>query len=193
MCSGCRICKPVAPGLVEETTTAFIGLGSNLGDGSRILKSAWDRIGEIEGVTLSSLSHPYLTAPVDMESSNWFTNAVGMLQTTSTVRQLLENLLHIEFEFGRRRAVASTGYQDRSLDLDILCYGETVVDTPELVLPHPRLARRLFVLAPFAEIAPGYRERADGMTISEICAQLFIQMQTGQIPWQEIKKGEWEE
>jgi 2-amino-4-hydroxy-6-hydroxymethyldihydropteridine diphosphokinase len=178
---------------LEKTTSAFIGLGSNLGDGIRICRSAWDRIGEIEGIALCSLSHPYQTAPVDMESSNWFTNAVGMLQTTSTARQLLGHLLHIEFEFGRRRAVASTGYQDRSLDLDILCFGETVIDTPELVLPHPRLDRRLFVLVPFTEIAPDYREQPNGMTISERCAQLLIQMQTGRIPQQEIKRGEWEE
>lgn len=178
---------------MEKTTTAFIGLGSNLGDGIRILKDAWDRIGQIEGVALSALSHPYLTAPVDMVSSNWFTNAVGRLQTTSTVRQLLGHLLHVESVFGRKRDVSNTGYQDRSLDLDILCFGEVFLDAPDLVLPHPRLARRLFVLAPFAEIAPEFREDPDGLTISERCAQLLLHMQTGQIPWQEIKRGEWEE
>jgi 2-amino-4-hydroxy-6-hydroxymethyldihydropteridine diphosphokinase len=178
---------------VEKTTIAFIGLGSNLGDGIRILKDAWNRIGEIEGVSLSVLSHPYLTAPVDMESSNWFINAVGMLRTTSTVQQLLGHLLHIESIFGRRRDVSTTGYQDRSLDLDILCFDEVSVDTPDLVLPHPRLARRLFVLAPFAEIAPDFRENPDGLTMSVRCAELFGHMQTGRIPWQEVKKGEWEE
>jgi 2-amino-4-hydroxy-6-hydroxymethyldihydropteridine diphosphokinase len=177
---------------VEKTISAFIGLGSNLGNGIRILKTAWDRIGEIERVSLAALSHPYLTAPVDMESNNWFTNAVGMVRTTLTARQLLGHLHHIEAVFGRTRVVSSTGYQDRSLDLDILCIGETVIDTPDLVLPHPRLDQRLFVLAPFTEIAPEYREQPDGMTIREKCSQLTEQMQTGRIPWQKIKKGEWE-
>jgi 2-amino-4-hydroxy-6-hydroxymethyldihydropteridine diphosphokinase len=176
-----------------EKTTVFIGLGSNLGDGIRILRAAWERIGEREGVTLSVLSHPYLTAPVDMESSNLFTNAVGMLQTTVPVRQLLSDLLQIESEFGRRRDISNTGYQDRSLDLDILCSDGVVLDTPELVLPHPRLAERLFVLAPFAEIAPEYCTLPDGPTIKEKCAELLDRLQTGQIPWQEIKKREWEE
>ena len=176
-----------------EKTTAFIGLGSNLGDGIRILQSAWRRIGERKGIRLSSLSHPYLTAPVGMESSNVFTNAVGMVQTTLPVRQLLGDLLQIESEFGRRRDVSSAGYLDRSLDLDILCFGDVVLDTPELVLPHPRLAERLFVLAPFAEIAPAYRVFPNGPTILESSAQLLERLRTGQIPWQEIKKREWEE
>ena len=176
-----------------EKTTAFIGLGSNLGDGISILKGAWERIGERDGITLSVLSHPYLTAPVDMESSNLFTNAVGMLETTVPVGQLLGDLLHIESEFGRRRNVWGTGYQDRSLDLDILCFDGVVLDTLELVLPHPRLIERLFVLAPFAEIAPEYRVLPDGPTIMESYAELLECLQAGQIPWQEIKKREWEE
>jgi 2-amino-4-hydroxy-6-hydroxymethyldihydropteridine diphosphokinase len=175
-----------------EKTTAFIGLGSNLGDGRSILQGAWRRIGETEGISLCALSHPYLTAPVDMESSKVFTNAVGMLQTSLPVRQLLGDLLRIEFEFGRRR-VADSGYQDRSLDLDILSFGDLAVDTPELTLPHPRLDQRLFVLAPFAEIAPDYRLLPGGPTMAESWAQLLAGMDKGRIPRQEIKKWQWEE
>lgn len=175
-----------------EKTTAFIGLGSNLGDGSKILQGAWRRIGEAEGISLCALSHPYLTAPVDMESSKVFTNAVGMLQTSLPVRQLLRDLLRIEFEFGRRR-VAGSGYQDRSLDLDILSFGDLAVDTPELTLPHPRLDQRLFVLAPFAEIAPDYRLLPGGPTTTENWARLLAGMDRGRIPRQEIKKWQWEE
>ena len=175
-----------------EKTIAFIGLGSNLGDGRSILQGAWRRIGEAEGIDCCVLSHPYLTAPLDMESSNVFTNAVGMLQASLPVRQLLCDLLRIEFEFGRRRG-AGTGYQDRSLDLDILSYGDLGVDTPELTLPHPRLVRRLFVLAPFAEIAPDYRLVAGAPTMAERWTQLLADMDEGKIPRQEIKKWEWEE
>lgn len=175
-----------------EKTIAFIGLGSNLGDGSRNLQGAWRRIGETEGIDLCVLSHPYLTAPVDMESSNVFTNAVGMLHASISVRQLLDELLRIEFEFGRRR-VAGAGYQDRSLDLDILSFGDLAVDTPELTLPHPRLVRRLFVLAPLAEIAPNYRVLPEGPTMAESRVRLLADMDEGRIPRQEIKKWEWEE
>jgi 2-amino-4-hydroxy-6-hydroxymethyldihydropteridine diphosphokinase len=175
-----------------EKTAAFIGLGSNLGDGRSILQGAWRRIGEVEGIGLCVLSHPYITAPVDMESSNVFTNAVGMLQASCPVRQLLRDLLRIEFEFGRRRR-ASTGYQDRSLDLDILSFGDVAVDTPELTLPHPRLVQRLFVLAPFAEIAPDYRLLPGGPTMAESWRRLLADMDKGRIPRQEIKKWEWEE
>ncbi len=176
-----------------EKTTAFIGLGSNLGDGKKILKAAWSRLGRSEEVRLCFLSHPYLTAPVDMESSNWFTNAVGMVETTLNVYDLLHNLMEIESEFGRKRDASTTGYQDRSLDLDLLCYGETALDTPELVLPHPRMTKRLFVMAPFAEIAPSRRVSAGSPTMGEQCAQLLEDMKAGKCPSQELKKGQWED
>jgi 2-amino-4-hydroxy-6-hydroxymethyldihydropteridine diphosphokinase len=179
--------------LKEKPATAFIGLGSNLGDSIRILRSAWEHIGAVAGVDLITLSHPYITSPVDMKSSNWFTNAVGMLQTTLGPQQLLEHLLRVEFTFGRKRNALETGYQDRSLDLDILCIDGVAVDTPDLVLPHPRLSRRLFVLAPFAEIAPDYRENPEKPTIQERYDRLLVQIKTAQIPWQGIKKGVWEE
>jgi 2-amino-4-hydroxy-6-hydroxymethyldihydropteridine diphosphokinase len=178
---------------VEQTKCAFIGLGSNVGDGIAILKAAWDRIGRIEGVQPVALSQPYLTAPVDMESSKWFTNAVGGLRTALKPRQLLEHLHRIETIFGRKRDAATTGYQDRSLDLDILSIEKTVVNTPELVLPHPRLEQRLFVLLPFTEIAPYYREQPDGKSIAERYARLLELMQAGRVSRQEIKKGRWEE
>jgi 2-amino-4-hydroxy-6-hydroxymethyldihydropteridine diphosphokinase len=172
---------------------AYIGLGSNLGDGNRILQDAWRRIGAAEGVWTVALSHPYRTAPVGMESSNQFTNAVGMLETILSAHGLLNLLLQIESAFGRRRDPSATGYQDRPLDLDILCFGELVLTTPELVLPHPRLDDRLFVLAPFAEIAPDFQVLPQTPTIARRCADLRARLRAGQIPGQEIKKQEWEE
>jgi 2-amino-4-hydroxy-6-hydroxymethyldihydropteridine diphosphokinase len=178
---------------MATTTTAFIGLGSNLGDGKRILQAAWKQLGQQQGVQLCALSHPYGTAPVDMESSNWFTNAVGKIETTLPVEDLLESLLALESAFGRTRDDGKTGYQDRSLDLDILCFGERVVDTPHLTLPHPRMAQRLFVLVPFAEIAPDHRELSGGLTIGEQCTQLLEHIGAGRCPHQELNKQSWED
>ena len=133
---------------------AWIGLGSNLGDSRQTLLAAWQRLGSHTAIGLVQLSSLYQSQPVDMESSNWFVNAVGELTTTLTPEQLLEQLLAIEQEFGRRRDPALPGYQDRTLDLDLLLYDDLVLKTARLELPHPRLHKRLFVLAPLAELAP---------------------------------------
>ena len=176
-----------------EKTTAFIGLGSNLGEGIKILKAAWKRLGLVKGVRLCTVSHPYRTAPVYMESSNWFTNAVGKIETTLNPEDLLQSLLEIESAFGRTRDASKPGYQDRSLDLDILCFGAMRVDLPNLVLPHPRMVERLFVLVPFAEIAPDYKELPNSLTIGERCAQLLANMAQGKNPQQELNKQSWED
>ncbi len=175
-----------------NSTTTFIGLGSNLGDGIATLKRAWQRLGEDDSVRLSVLSHPYLTEPVGMESRNWFTNAVGALETTQTAYQFLELLLRVELEFGRERDACAAGYQDRSLDLDILYFGERALNTPKLTLPHPHIATRLFVLTPFAEIAPNYRDHLEGVTIEQKQEELLAHIQTGQVEQQEITKGNWD-
>jgi len=178
---------------METTTTAFIGLGSNLGDGIRILKAAWEQLGRIKGVQLCALSHPYRSAPVDMESSNWFTNAVGRIETNLLVEDLLQNLFAVESKFGRTRDASKPGYQDRSLDLDILCFGEMVIDSPELILPHPGMGKRLFVLVPFAEIASNHKDPPNFLTIGERCAQLLGRMAAGEYPQQELNKRSWED
>lgn len=178
---------------MKATTTAFIGLGSNLGDGIRTLKAAWEEIGRREYVWIGRLSDPYLTAPVDMESSNWFTNAVGRVETKLSVVELLHLLHDVEAEFGRTRDVSKPGYQDRSLDLDILCFGEKAMETTELVLPHPRMGDRLFVLVPFAQIAPDFRVRPKEATIGQQCSLLHEKMKEGKCPQQELKRRSWEE
>ncbi len=129
----------------------FIGLGSNLGEGLDILSSAWRKVGEHQQVVAVALSSPYLSSPVGMESSNWFTNAVGELETSLTARQTLKWLFEVEKEFGRRRKPLS-GYQDRTLDLDILFFNDIIVDDRDLIIPHPEMGKRLFVLKPLVEL-----------------------------------------
>ena len=178
---------------MDYPTTAFIGMGSNLGDGVKILRAAWEDLGRRGGVQLGALSHPYRTAPVDMESSYWFTNAVGRVQTSLTAMDLMNRLLEVEAVFGRNREGSGQGYRDRSLDLDLLCFNGLVLDTPTLVLPHPRMAARLFVLLPFSEIAPDFKERQDVESVSERCADMITQMAAGVLPGQEVKKIQWED
>lgn len=169
----------------------FIGLGSNLGDGKAILAAAWRRIGEEEGVVTVALSHPYSTAPVEMSSPHRFTNAVGELQTDLTPRQLLEMLMRVETLFGRTRNEGSQGYEDRTLDLDMLYFGECTMDDPGLVLPHPRIAERLFVLRPLAEISPGMWSRSHLRTVRELEESLVEQMVQGSIPLQDVVRHNW--
>jgi len=133
--------------------TAYIGLGSNLGDSLQIILNGWVALGNIPGIHLGKLSHPYRTEPVGMVSDNWFINATGELKTTLPPGELLECLHRIEKKFGRRRDLAASGYQDRILDFDLLLYDQKVLQKDDLYVPHPRLHERFFVLLPLCEIA----------------------------------------
>ncbi len=143
-------------------------------------------------MSLGRLSHAYVSEPVGMDSQNWFTNAVGMLQTTHDCHQLLALLLEVEAEFGRKRDPEAIGYQDRSLDLDMLYFGEEVVNNPKLTLPHPHLGKRLFVLMPLVEIAPGMSDPLDGMSIEKKKELLIGQIQAGKEESQEVTKIRWD-
>ena len=178
--------------MIEEVK-AIIGLGSNLGNGRAILREAWDTLDTVPGISLDGLSSPYMTAPVGMTSRHWFTNAVGRLRVSLSPLDLLKALLAVETKFGRTRDSKSFGYQDRSLDLDLLYYGTQVMDTPELTLPHPRIGDRLFVLAPFAELEPDFRDCNSGMTISEMAKLLTHQIMVEESKNQEIISGHWDD
>jgi 2-amino-4-hydroxy-6-hydroxymethyldihydropteridine diphosphokinase len=172
---------------------AFIGMGSNLGDGKSLLQGAWQALGKVDGIVLDGLSSPYLTAPVDMTSQHWFTNAVGRLQVSLSPVELLQVLLAVEASFGRKRSAKTFGYQDRSLDLDLLACGDVVMDSPELTLPHPRIGDRLFVLAPFAELEPDFRDTPQGESITDKIRRLRDHMATNKKSEQEIIRGAWSE
>lgn len=171
--------------------TAFIGLGSNIGDGLNTLQRAWFEIGSLANITALALSSPYLSEPVGMASDNWFTNGVGRLQTDLAPTQLLKSIQKIETHFGRRRGPDLPGYQDRTLDLDILYFDDYVREDAVLTLPHPFLAERLFVLEPLAEVAGDFKDPADGMSPAQKLQQLRRRMRDGSVAEQRIHRAKW--
>jgi 2-amino-4-hydroxy-6-hydroxymethyldihydropteridine diphosphokinase len=128
----------------------FVGLGSNLGDRERNLHEAVERLGEIGLVGVSAFRD---TDPVGVVEQPNFLNAVAELSSDLSPRELLDRLLQIERELGRDRTKKER-WGPRTIDLDLLLYGDEVVDEPGLTVPHPRLAERRFVLEPLHELAP---------------------------------------
>jgi 2-amino-4-hydroxy-6-hydroxymethyldihydropteridine diphosphokinase len=169
----------------------FVGLGSNLGDSEQIILNSWRYLAGQKGVEAVVLSSPFLSAPVDMDSNHWFTNAVGKLSTSLDPHALLSLFMDAEKEYGRTRDADQYGYQDRMIDLDLLFYSDIIIDEPKLTLPHPRFAQRLFVLAPMVEIAPDFSDPVSGATIAELHRALEIKIERGDGGKQEISRGRW--
>lgn len=135
----------------DEVVTALIGLGSNLGDRRGNLSRGLTSLREMKGLRLVCASSLYETRPEEVVGEHGdFLNACALLETRLSADELLEALLATELEFGRDRAMPLA---PRPLDLDLLLYGDLVLETPRLTLPHPRMHRRGFVLVPAAEIA----------------------------------------
>ena len=130
--------------------TAFVALGANLGDARATVLQAMQAIAALPGTTLLRRSSLYRSAPVDATGPD-FINAVVEIGTRLGPQQLLAELQRIEQAAGRERPYRNA---PRTLDLDILLYGERTLDSPVLTIPHPRMLGRAFVLVPLAEIAP---------------------------------------
>jgi 2-amino-4-hydroxy-6-hydroxymethyldihydropteridine diphosphokinase len=148
---------------------AYIALGSNLGDRAEMLSAASDRVGRLGRVT--ARSSLYETEPVGYHDQPAFLNAVLALETNLEPLPLLHALLAIEQELGRDHSKGVRN-RPRTLDLDLLLMGDTIVAGEELMLPHPALAQRRFVLAPLAEIVPQLRHPQSDQTMAELLAQL---------------------
>jgi|UniRef100_A0A7C1G1Z8 2-amino-4-hydroxy-6-hydroxymethyldihydropteridine diphosphokinase len=129
--------------------TTYIGLGSNLGDRWATLRTAVGQLRTLGQVT--AVSSLYETEPVGYRDQPWFLNAVVILETALEPQELLHRLLEIERAAGRRRLFPNA---PRTLDLDLLLYDAVVMASEELVVPHPRLHERAFVLVPLVELAP---------------------------------------
>jgi 2-amino-4-hydroxy-6-hydroxymethyldihydropteridine diphosphokinase len=133
------------------STQAFIGLGANLGDPQAQLRRALLALAGLQGTRLVAASSLYRSAPVGHPAQPDFVNAVAEIETRLGAQALLGELLATEARFGRVRQFPNA---PRTLDLDLLLYGDRVIAEPGLVVPHPRMHERAFVLAPLAEIAP---------------------------------------
>jgi len=132
---------------------AYVGLGANLGDREGSLRAALAALGATEGIEVVAVSTLRETDPVDYLDQPRFLNAAAALDTTLAPRALLDALLEVERSLGRTREGPRFG--PRTIDLDLLLYGEESFDEPGLTLPHPRLHDRAFVLEPLAELDPG--------------------------------------
>lgn len=148
-------------------TTVYISLGSNVGEREKHLATAIEALAK-HGIHVTRRSSIYSTEPVDFERQGWFLNCVVEAETELMPRQLLHALQEIERNMGRRRIVLRG---PRVIDLDILLFGSSVVHTPELEVPHPRLAERRFALVPLAEIAPTARHPIANKTVAELLAE----------------------
>lgn len=137
----------------KETTTAYIGLGANLGEREQTILEALRRIDDTPQTWLLNVSKTIETDPVGYDDQPRFLNAVTSVATALSPRELLEGLLRIERDLGRVRGQGPR-YGPRTIDLDLLLYGDEIIDEPELQVPHPRMHERRFVLEPLAEIAP---------------------------------------
>ena len=140
-------------------TRAHLALGSNLGDRLGFLRTAVHALGATAGITVTAVSQVYETAPVGGPEQGPYLNAVVAVDTDLSAAQLLAVAHRLEDEAGRVRAAR---WGARTLDVDVLLVGNERVDTPELTVPHPRLAERGFVLAPLADVAPDLVTVPDG-------------------------------
>ncbi len=150
---------------------AYIGLGSNLGERETLIRLALEQLAALPDTTLGRVSSLYDTAPVGELDQPNFLNAVAALETGLTARQVLWNLLLIERRLGRVRTPQSR-YGPRTIDLDLLLFGDQIIDEPELTVPHPELARRAFVLVPLVELEPTLVHPVLGDTMVGLLARL---------------------
>jgi 2-amino-4-hydroxy-6-hydroxymethyldihydropteridine diphosphokinase len=157
---------------------AYVGLGANLGDPAAALRAAIVELGRLPATTVEAVSALYRSAPVDAQGPD-FVNAVAALRTTLTPHELLSHLQAIEAGHGRDRPYRNA---PRTLDLDVLLYGDQQIATQTLVVPHPRMHERAFVLLPLSELAgPDQVIQGHGpiaALLSQVAAQPISKLET---------------
>jgi 2-amino-4-hydroxy-6-hydroxymethyldihydropteridine diphosphokinase len=155
--------------------TAYVALGANLGDAAATLRDALQRLNRTPGLRCLKVSGLYRTAPIDASGPDYL-NAVAEVGTTLTAPALLVALQAIETAHGRERPYRNA---PRTLDLDLLRYGDARIDSPRLTVPHPRMMERAFVLVPLAEIAP---HLVDAARLQAVADQPVSRCGDGRLP-----------
>ena len=158
--------------MLHGMTTAYLALGSNLGKRQAALRAALDRLRRLPGTQVTAIASFRETQPVDCEpGARKFINSVTQLETSLGADELFGQICQIERALGRDRS-PSPPNRSRTIDLDLLLFGNQIVTSPELVIPHPRMHQRLFVLEPLAEIAPEARHPILGKTARQMLLEL---------------------
>lgn len=149
--------------------TAIIALGGNLGDVKGHFIGARDMLGRLENTQLLASSRLYRSPPMGPQDQPDYLNAVILIQTRLAVLPLLHRIQAIELQFGRTRG--SERWSERTLDLDLIAYDDTQMQTHELTLPHPGMQERMFVLQPMCDVLPDWRHPAAGRTARDMMEQ----------------------
>lgn len=164
----------------QARTAAWIGIGANLGDRGQALAAAVHAMGALPHTEVCAVSSLYVSAPVDATGPDYL-NAVVQLDTSLPALDLLHALQSIELAAGRERPYRNA---PRTLDLDVLWYGDLQCSTPELTLPHPRWDQRAFVLLPLAELAP---QRVSAAQLAAVQDQRIARMEASNPPWWRVQ------
>ncbi len=156
---------------MSQWVTAYLALGANLGDREANIRSAIQSLRATPCVQVGAISRIIETEPVGPAGQGSYLNAAMEVHTTLSAAELLERCMAIEAAHGRQRS-RETRWGPRTLDIDLLLYGEQIIDLPGLRVPHPHMAQRAFVLGPLAEIAPQLVHPVLKMSIQCLAAQI---------------------
>lgn len=150
----------------------YLSLGSNLGDRVGYLQQATSLLGAAEQIKIVTTSSFYESEPWQMNSENWFVNAIVQISTTLSPEALLKECQRIENQLGRKRLADTKGYADRTIDIDILFYDNLVLNTENLTIPHKYFHKRAFLLVPMLEIAQDFVHPVFNKTVSQLYEEL---------------------
>jgi len=163
----------------------YLGMGANLGDRQQTIEKAVQMLAQTPDIKIINQSAYYETEPIGYTAQDWFLNNVLHIRTTLTPAALLKVTQAIEQQLGRVRTIR---WGPRTIDIDILFYGEQIINTPDLIIPHPRLLERAFVVIPLLEIAPEIHypggQRLAAMVSPRLAEQRIYRLKEGNNPLQ---------